>query len=106
MISLAIILLTGIYNAWWYLGSISALWTSYACKILSIKLCFVGAMILLGAVNKFILGPHIKHAAISKQPTCAIKLIKIMITTDVILIVIILVFATILINTNPPAMIS
>lgn len=103
-ISLGIILLTGIYNAWWYLGSISELWTSYAGKILSIKLCFVGVMIFIGAINKFILSPRIKRAAISNQTTITIALIKTTLIADVFLIAIILFLATILINTMPPAM--
>lgn len=101
---LTILLISGIYNAWWYLGTLNALWTSTAGRMLTLKLFFVFLMILIGAINKFILYPSIHHAAISNQATHAIRWINITIITDAVLLMFILGLTTIIIDSNPPGM--
>jgi copper transport protein len=53
--SVTVVILTGIYNSWIHIGSISALWSTGYGRALSIKLFVVLVMLTLGGLNKFIL---------------------------------------------------
>ncbi len=47
----AVVTLTGVYAAWMHVGSWTALWNSPYGAALLLKLCAVGLVVLLGAVN-------------------------------------------------------
>ncbi|HSS45925.1 MAG TPA: CopD family protein [Burkholderiales bacterium] len=62
-IALAAILLTGLYNTWFEVRTLSALWTTSYGNILSIKLLLVLALIILGASNRYISVPLLERRA-------------------------------------------
>lgn len=62
-IALAIVLLTGLANAWVQVGTMRALWaTSYGRTLLA-KLLLVGLVILLGTVNHYLYVPLLQQQA-------------------------------------------
>jgi putative copper export protein len=100
-ISFGCILLSGIYNASWLIGSFAALWSTPTGHVLLAKLCFVSVMIVMGAVNLLLLLPRIYHWAKTNQPTRAIYLIKTTLSFDIVTVIIVLTIAAILINSIP-----
>jgi len=54
-VALAFVLATGVYGASLQLRSLDALTNSYYGRVLAVKLTFVGAMILIGALNRFVI---------------------------------------------------
>ena len=54
---LLVVVVTGTYNAWAQLGTVSALWTSTYGRILAVKLLLVAALVWLGAVNRYVILP-------------------------------------------------
>ncbi|MHB1543317.1 MAG: CopD family protein [Gammaproteobacteria bacterium] len=59
---LALILVTGIWTAWKQLGTWSALFNTAYGQILLVKLSLVALLIVIGAYNRFIRLPRIRHA--------------------------------------------
>ncbi|MGC2457267.1 MAG: CopD family protein [Gallionellaceae bacterium] len=53
-IALCVVLLAGTYNAWFRLGSFSALMGTTYGRTLTVKLLFVGFAIALGSINRFV----------------------------------------------------
>lgn len=103
-ISLLIILLTGVYQASWFLGKISDLWTSPAGGLLCIKLSFIVALIFLGGINKFMLIPRINQWALQNKPTFAVLMLKITLLIDIFIFLIVLILTGFLIHAMPPMM--
>jgi len=62
-IALAAVLLTGLYNSWIEVRTLSALWTTSYGNILSIKLLLVLVLVILGATNRYISVPLLKRLA-------------------------------------------
>jgi len=62
-ISLAGVLLTGAYNYWLEVASVSALWATPYGNILAIKLLLVLVLIILGASNRYVSIPLLKRLA-------------------------------------------
>lgn len=62
-IALATVLLTGLYNSWIEVRTLSALWWTPYGNILSIKLLLVLALVILGASNRYISVPLLKRLA-------------------------------------------
>jgi putative copper export protein len=62
-IALAVVLLTGLYNSWIEVRTLSALWITSYGNILSIKLLLVLVLIVLGASNRYISVPLLKRLA-------------------------------------------
>jgi copper transport protein len=58
LLSVAIVTLAGVYNAYTHLGSIRALWATPYGLILSAKIVLVLLMLVLGALNGFRFGPR------------------------------------------------
>jgi putative copper export protein len=52
-ICLLVVVLTGNYNAWSQLGSVSALWTTFYGRVLTVKLLVFLGLIWLGAVSRY-----------------------------------------------------
>jgi putative copper export protein len=52
-ICLLVVVLTGSYNAWSQLGSVSALWTTFYGRVLAVKLLVFLGLIWLGAVSRY-----------------------------------------------------
>ena len=62
-IALAAVLLTGLYNSWIEVRTLSALWTTLYGNILSVKLLLVLVLVILGASNRYISVPLLKRSA-------------------------------------------
>ncbi len=62
-ISLGILIITGIYNATWYLGSVSALFDTTGGKLLLAKIIVVGVDILIIYTNNLYHGKKITRLA-------------------------------------------
>lgn len=62
-IALAAVLLTGLYNSWIEVRTLSALWMTPYGNILSVKLLLVLALVTLGASNRYISVPLLKRLA-------------------------------------------
>lgn len=69
-LALALVLVTGVYNAWRQLGGLSDLWTSTYGWTLSIKLTLVALMMTVGALNRFRWVPRLV-AATRQNPASA-----------------------------------
>ncbi len=67
-IALAAVLLTGLYNSWIEVRTLSALWTTPYGNILSVKLLLVLVLVILGASNRYISVPLLKCLAGYPQP--------------------------------------
>jgi len=63
VVSVALIVLTGIYNSWLHVESLSALRNTSYGEMLLVKLSLILPMLLLGAVNTFIIRPRVARLA-------------------------------------------
>lgn len=59
-LALAVVLATGLYNAWTLVGSLPALWTSDYGRVLLLKLFFVAVMMATGFYNRFFAVPAVQ----------------------------------------------
>lgn len=59
-ISLAIVVVTGIYNTWREVGRADALWTTFYGKVLLVKLFLAVIIVLLGAANRYLEVPALR----------------------------------------------
>jgi putative copper resistance protein D len=57
--ALAVVLVTGVYNAWQQIDTPTALWTTVYGRVLLVKLTFVAVMMAIGAANRFFIVPEI-----------------------------------------------
>ena len=62
-IAFAVIIGTGLYNAWMGLGSVAALWHSRYGRILLVKLALVAWMLALGSHNRYLKLPALRRWA-------------------------------------------
>ena len=62
-IALVVVLLTGVANAWVQVGTVRALWATPYGRALLAKLCLVGLVLLLGAVNHYLYVPLLQQWA-------------------------------------------
>jgi len=62
-VTVGFVLCTGAYNVWLQLGHVDDLWTSGYGRIILFKITLVGAMIVLGAVNRYASLPKLKQGA-------------------------------------------
>lgn len=63
MPSVALLVFAGLYNTWVHVPSFSAFWLTPYGKTLSLKLFFVGLMLLLGGLNNFHFGKRVARLA-------------------------------------------
>ncbi|MGH8743595.1 MAG: copper resistance D family protein [Burkholderiales bacterium] len=61
--ALAAVLLTGLYNSWVEVRTLSALWTTPYGNILSVKILLVLVLVILGASNRYVSVPLLKRLA-------------------------------------------
>jgi len=66
--ALAVVLVTGVYNAWQQFDTPAALWTTVYGRVLLVKLTFVAGMMAIGAVNRFFIVPEIVAWANTTPP--------------------------------------
>jgi len=66
--ALAVVLVTGVYNAWQQFDTPAALWTTVYGRVLLVKLTFVAVMMAIGAVNRFFIVPEIVAWANTTPP--------------------------------------
>ena len=62
-VALAVVVASGVYNAWRQMGAVSDLWTTSYGLILLVKLALVAVMMAIGAFNKFRLVPMLQNVA-------------------------------------------
>ena len=104
-LALALVLVTGTYNAVARLDSVGELMSTAYGRVLAIKLALVAIMAIIGAANRFILAPQLrrwagKTTAANDQPMQ--RLIATM-RADVVLVLLVLYAAAMLIQGMPPA---
>lgn len=103
-LALAIVLITGLYNAMSRLGSFDALTNNFYGRILGIKLILVIVMIVIAAANRFFLFPNIQQWA--AKPVGAddrpLRWIKATVWMDAVLVLLIMTAAAVLIQSMPP----
>lgn len=58
--SLAVVAVTGLYNAWLEVGRLSALWETGYGRVLLAKLALVAVIVMLGAANRYIGVPALR----------------------------------------------
>lgn len=61
--ALAVVLVTGLYNAWHQMDTIVALWSTDYGRVLLVKLAGVAVMMAIGATNRFRLVPAVQRWA-------------------------------------------
>ena len=66
--ALAMVLATGVYNAWQHLDTPGQLWTTVYGRVLLAKLTFVAIMMAIGAANRFFVVPAINAWANTTPP--------------------------------------
>jgi len=66
--ALAVVLVTGVYNAWQQFDTPAALWTTVYGRVLLVKLTFVAVMMAIGAANRFFIVPEIVAWANATPP--------------------------------------
>ena len=102
-VALAVVLITGIYNALLRLPDWQALTGTNYGRVLSTKLVIVSLLILVGAFNRFAVIPRIKrHVA---DPTCPVqapvRLIFRALIVDAALVVLVVIAAAVLVQMEP-----
>jgi putative copper export protein len=104
-VALALVALTGLYNAWLLVGSIPALWRTDYGRILLVKLAFVAAMAGLGAFNRFVAVPSVQAWArppqLSPRADAPVQRFLRLLRIDVVLFAIIVLAAAVLANSTP-----
>ena len=106
-LALAVVLATGIYNAWMLVGSVQALWTTDYGRLLLLKLLFVAGMMSAGFYNRYFAVPAIQ--AWSRPPHLApaadapLGRFQKLLRADAAIFLVILVCAAALGNTTPAA---
>lgn len=58
-IAVAVLLASGVANSWFLVGSVSRLTTTTYGQLLLIKICLFGGMLVLAAINRFLLVPSL-----------------------------------------------
>lgn len=103
-IGLALVVASGIYNAWHVLGAWRPLWTSDYGRILDIKLGLVILMALLGASNRFRHVPRLLRREVDGDaPPDAFRLLAATAAAEALLMLAILAVVALLMNSMPPA---
>ena len=87
LISVAVIVITGVYRAFGELGHLGALVDTGYGRVLLAKLVLVGGLLALGGVNRFIIHPRLDRANLGLADTDrgALALVRRTILLDVLL---------------------
>ena len=87
LISVAVIVITGVYRAFGELGHLGALVDTGYGRVLAVKLVLVGGLLALGGVNRFIIHPRLERANLGLADTDrgALALVRRTIVVDVLL---------------------
>ena len=99
--ALAVVLLTGLYNAWHYIDDITQLWRSDYGLTLLVKLLIVATMMTIGALNLFFFVPAIRHSG--AENITAVRRFLHVLRFDTGIFMLILLAAVILASQAPPA---
>lgn len=106
-LALALVLASGLYNAWMLLGSIPALWQTDYGRILTIKLVFVALMMAIGFHNRYHLIPLIRAWArppqLAAEADAPLGRLQTMLRIDTAAVLVVLIAAATLGNTHPAA---
>lgn len=106
-LALALVLASGLYNAWALLGTVSALWETGYGRILAIKLAFVAVMMGIGFYNRYYTVPMIRAWArppqLAAEADAPLGRLQTMLRIDAVAVVLAVVMAAILGNTCPAA---
>lgn len=101
--ALAVVLATGIYNAWQVLPAVSALWASPYGRLLGIKLLFVAGMIAGGAINHFRITPRLQAATASGDVALLLRRFQQSVLLESVLLLFVLAVTALLLGGMPPA---
>lgn len=99
--ALAVVLISGIYNAWQMLPSVSALWASQYGRLLGLKLLFVAGMVACGAINHYQLVPRLQPAA-DADNSDVVRRFRASVLVESALLLAVLAVTAVLLNTMPP----
>jgi copper resistance protein D len=101
--ALMAVFLTGLLSAALRLGTFSALFTLYG-QILTVKILLVSCMVLIGAINRFLLVPKLQRwAAGPAKDTHLLGRFRLALRIDTLLVLLVLIASAILIQGMPPA---
>lgn len=96
-ISLLILVITGIYNTTWYLGSLDSLFSTFGGNLLLVKIILVGLLIIFTYLHNFFYGKKIIKFASEKRINELIAIRKksrIVSVINILLMIAIVVLAT------------
>lgn len=107
-LALALVLASGLYNAWTLLGgNISALWQTDYGRILTIKLVFVALMMAIGFHNRYHVVPLIRAWArppqLAAEADAPLGRLQTMLRIDTAVLLAVLIAAALLGNASPPS---
>lgn len=106
-LALALVLASGLYNAWALLGSLPALWQTRYGQVLIVKLVFVGLMVLIGWINRYEAVPAIRAWARPPQLVAAadapLRRLQSLLRIDAVAVLGAVMAAAVLGNVGPPA---
>jgi copper transport protein len=74
--SVVLLVLAGLYNTWAHIPNLSSFWITPYGMTLSLKLAFVGVMLLLGGINNFHFGNQVAHLLKAQKAASAAELAK------------------------------
>ncbi|MDB5918087.1 MAG: hypothetical protein JWR40_2321 [Massilia sp.] len=102
--ALAGILVTGVFSAWHNLGSVGALTGNPYGTTLIVKAGLVGAAVLMGGYNRFVVMPPLLDGLRGKGPAAASQLRRftLILRLETVVLLGVLVMAALLSSTSPP----
>lgn len=99
--ALAVILISGMYSAWHLLPSVTAFWSSHYGRLLGLKLLFVAAMVVFGALNHYRLVPQLRLAA-AEQGSGGVRRLGFSVLLESVLLLVVLAITALLLGSMPP----
>jgi putative copper resistance protein D len=106
-LALALVLASGLYNAWTLVGTIPALWQTDYGRTLAIKLTFVAVMMGIGFYNRYYTVPMIQAWArppqLAAEADAPLGRLQTMLRIDALAVVLVIIMAALLGNTSPAA---
>lgn len=106
-LALALVLASGLYNAWMLVGSVPAMWQTGYGRILTVKLAFVAVMMGIGFYNRYHAVPLIQAWArpplLAAEADAPLGRLQTMLRIDALIVVLVIITAAVLGNVSPAA---
>jgi putative copper export protein len=106
-LALAMVLASGLYNAWMLVGTIPAMWQTDYGRILMFKLALVAVMMGIGFFNRYQAVPLIRAWAqppqLAAEADAPLARLQTMLRIDALVVLLVILAAAVLGNTSPAA---